>query len=201
VVEQQQARTAILGWQRTVLAAYEEQRTLAMRSAAPPANFLDSAAGAVGEGVEDVVNGVASFGNAMIQNPGATVEMLAGGAMAAGGAALAGGGVLLDATGVGAVAGVPANVAGAAAMMTGAAAAADGARRLVDAASGVDQVQPMQVNWGNKSSERRAEEHQQAKDEHDRQAQKAHDWSEAHGGKVGKGENAPPPLFGWNKGR
>ncbi|MEK6312314.1 MAG: hypothetical protein V4755_16590, partial [Curtobacterium sp.] len=72
----------------------------------------------------------ASLGNAMVEHPDETLELLGGLAMMAAGGAVEGGGVALDATGVGAVIGVPANAAGIALMGAGATAAAAGGGQL-----------------------------------------------------------------------
>lgn len=68
----------------------------------------------------DVVNAVASFGNAMIQNPGDTVALIGGALMIDAGVGLEVPGVVLDATGVGAIGGVPLNIAGGALIAGGA---------------------------------------------------------------------------------
>jgi hypothetical protein len=77
----------------------------------------------VGAGLENagghVVNGLASFGNAVVHHPGDVGVMAAGaGLMLLGGAGDVSGG-LLDATGVGALAGVPLNVVSTAAVAAG----------------------------------------------------------------------------------
>ena len=71
---------------------------------------MDELGDFVHDTAEHVVNGLASFGNAMLHHPGSTALAAAaiGRTMiSAGGEGL---GVTLDATGVGAVAGVPLNV-------------------------------------------------------------------------------------------
>jgi hypothetical protein len=84
---------------------------------------------------EDVVNGLASFGNAMVQHPGDTAAMVGGMALTAVSAGGEGLGVALDATGVGAVAGVPLNAVSAAGIAAGvgitAAAGADLAQHAI----------------------------------------------------------------------
>jgi hypothetical protein len=66
-----------------------------------------------------VVNGLASFGNAMAHHPGDVGLAAAGaGLMLVGGVGDAGG-LVLDATGVGAIAGVPMNAASTAAVVAG----------------------------------------------------------------------------------
>lgn len=84
----------------------------------------------------------ASLGNAMVEHPDETLELLGGIAMMAGGAAMEGGGVALDATGVGALAGVPLNAAGIAVMGAGAAAATAGGGQLGVHAVTDDRVNP-----------------------------------------------------------
>lgn len=88
----------------------------------------------------DLANGVASLGNAMLHDPGAVGETLAGAALmtlSAGGEV---GGVALDATGVGAILGVPANVVSAMGIATGAGLAGVGVHSLAQDAAGPDQV-------------------------------------------------------------
>jgi hypothetical protein len=100
----------------------------------------------VGDGLEhmgdDVLNGLASVGNAAIHHPGDIAMMAAGlglTVLSVGGEI---GGVALDATGVGAVVGVPANVVSAAGIVTGASMMMAGAADLGSHATGDDAVSP-----------------------------------------------------------
>src|SRR4051812_47396794 len=117
-------------------------------------SFLDGVLGTVGDlgsdalsGVEDAaswtyrnvgipaINGAASLGSAMVNDPSDMATTVLGGLMIAGGAAAEGGGTALDATGVGAVAGVPLNVIGAGAIAAGSGVTAKGALGLANYAS------------------------------------------------------------------
>ncbi|MFJ4037100.1 WXG100 family type VII secretion target [Microbacterium sp. NPDC090007] len=88
------------------------------------------------DALADLVNGAASVGNAITQNPDALFALLGGGALALGGGAAAVGGGGLAATGVGAVPGGAAVAGGVAAAGTGGALAALGASRLAGEAAG-----------------------------------------------------------------
>jgi hypothetical protein len=89
-----------------------------------------------------IVNGVASFGNAMLHHPGETAAMVGGIALAGISAGGEGLGIALDATGVGAVAGVPLNVVSAAGVAAGAGIAGTAATSLAMNAAGEDAVSP-----------------------------------------------------------
>jgi hypothetical protein len=98
-----------------------------------------------------VVNGLSSFGNAMLHHPG-DVALAAAGvgltALSAGGETL---GVALDATGVGAVAGVPLNVVSAAGITAGATMTMAAAGDLAAHAGGDDHVSPVETEGGGAS--------------------------------------------------
>ncbi|HEY1701602.1 MAG TPA: hypothetical protein VGG75_17995 [Trebonia sp.] len=113
--------------------------------------FLDGALH-MGEDVGgDVLNGLASYGNAMIQNPGDTGTML-GGALLMGVSALGDGvGGVLDATGVGAIAGVPVNALSTAGVLTGATLMAASGGDLARHAATDDSVDPVQTGGGGDS--------------------------------------------------
>jgi hypothetical protein len=83
----------------------------------------------------DVVNAVATLGNAMIQHPEDVISMVAGVGLMVLGAGGEVAGVALDATVIGAAVGVPANVVSAAAIASGAAMAGGGALKLGQDAS------------------------------------------------------------------
>ncbi|KAA9157944.1 hypothetical protein FPZ12_023970 [Amycolatopsis acidicola] len=116
-------------------------------SAAPQeSSWIDDAGNFVADAGGHLVNGLASFGNAVINHPGelATIAMgFLGMAAGAGGEAL---GTVLDATGVGAAAGVPLQAASAGLIASGATAATAGAAQLAMHAAGDDHVSPMQTN-------------------------------------------------------
>ena len=113
---------------------------------------VGSALGDAGEwvlhGVEDigigVVNGLASYGNAVIHNPGDTAMMLGGLLLMGISGVGEGGGLALDATGVGAIAGVPLNIVSAAGLAAGATAAGAGALSLANHAANENRVEPLE---------------------------------------------------------
>lgn len=92
----------------------------------------------------DVINGIMSFGNALIENPDILLEILAGLALIQGGLAAEGGGVVLDGTGVGAPAGIAVGAAGLAAIAAGAGMVANGIGRAATEAAGDSAVAPLQ---------------------------------------------------------
>jgi hypothetical protein len=98
-----------------------------------------------------IVNGVASFGNAMIHHPG-DIGLAAAGiglaALSSGGEAL---GVALDATGVGAIGGVPLNIVSAAGIAAGGTMAMAAAGDLGAHAAGDDHVSPVDTEGGGAS--------------------------------------------------
>jgi hypothetical protein len=104
----------------------------------------------LGHGLEvvgaEVVNGLASFGNAMVHHPGDVAAMVGGIGLTIVSGAGEGLGVALDATGVGAVAGVPLNAISAAGIVTGVGIAAAGAGDLAHHAATDDRVSPMKVD-------------------------------------------------------
>jgi Bacterial toxin 28 len=108
--------------------------------------------GDIGDGLLDVgagvVNGLASFGNAMINHPGDVALAAAGIALTTVSAAGGGLGIALDATGVGAVAGVPLNAVSTAGIAAGATMTAAAVGDLTHHAMTDDQVSPVQHNGG-----------------------------------------------------
>ncbi|WP_433371358.1 putative T7SS-secreted protein [Actinoplanes sp. CA-142083] len=90
-----------------------------------------------------LVNGLASFGNAMVHHPGETAAMVGGIALTAISATGEGAGFALDATGVGAVAGVPLNVVSAAGIVAGTSMAGVASTSLMQHAAGDDAVSPL----------------------------------------------------------
>ena len=112
--------------------------------------------GGVGDDVkiagEHVVNGVASFGNAMANHPGDVLTAAGGIALtgiSAGGDGL---GVVLDATGVGAVAGVPLNAISTAGVVVGAGMTAAATGDLARHAATDDHVSPVDTSGGDSTS-------------------------------------------------
>jgi hypothetical protein len=110
-------------------------------------NFLlDAGAGAV--------NGLASFGNAMLHNPVNTAELIAGTVLMSAGAGGEVAGALLDATGIGAAAGIPLNISSAGVIAAGAGLTAVGAAGLAVHAIGDNRVSPMQNRADSSANER-----------------------------------------------
>jgi Bacterial toxin 28 len=101
---------------------------------------------------EHVINGVASFGNAMANHPGDVLTAIGGIALtgiSAGGDGL---GVALDATGVGAIAGVPLNVVSTAGVVAGGTMTAVAVGDLGRHAATDDHVSPLDTSGGDSSS-------------------------------------------------
>ncbi|UOZ08578.1 putative T7SS-secreted protein [Amycolatopsis sp. WQ 127309] len=88
-----------------------------------------------------LLNGLASFGNAMLNHPVDTATMVAGAALTSISSAGEVGGLVLDATGVGAIVGVPANVVSAAGIAVGGTMMASAAGDLARDAAGEDHVE------------------------------------------------------------
>ncbi|AZS71589.1 hypothetical protein DDE74_12050 [Streptomyces lydicus] len=107
--------------------------------------FSDVGEGLV-DGGKDVLTGLASFGNAMIQHPGDTAAMLGGTLLAGVSAGGEGLGIALDATGVGAVAGVPLGAVSAVGIATGVGLAVAGAADLAQHAANDSAVEPLKRN-------------------------------------------------------
>ncbi|MFF5295661.1 WXG100 family type VII secretion target [Paractinoplanes globisporus] len=107
--------------------------------------FEDVGAGLANAGGH-VVNGLASFGNAMIHHPGGTTLMAAGtGLMVLGAAGEVGGG-LLDLTVVGGAVGIPLNVASAGVIAAGGGLALTGTTDLMMHAASDDGVTPARTD-------------------------------------------------------
>lgn len=194
-MNQEQGRAAILAWQQTVDAAYQRQQQALATNESP--GFLESA----GDVVEAGVNGIASIGNAVLNNPEAVLELAGGAALAVFGAGVATGGVALDLTGAGAVVGVPANAAGAGMMVAGGGLVFDGMRRLADAANGPDRVEPLQVDWKWKNDP--AEETEDIR-RHQRESNDAYNrsWEKANPDgtrKIPKDDEIPPLFRKWGR--
>lgn len=96
----------------------------------------------------DVVNGLASFGNAAIHHPGELAAAVGGIGLTVLSAAGEGGGLVLDATGVGAIAGVPLNAISAAGMATGVGITGVSMAAMASQAGGEDHVEPVKTSSG-----------------------------------------------------
>ncbi|MGW6918070.1 CdiA C-terminal domain-containing protein [Kitasatospora sp. NPDC054939] len=110
-------------------------------------DFFSDAGDALLEVGQGAVEGLASVGNAMLQNPGASLEVAGGlglAALGAGGEVL---GFALDLTGVGAAVGVPVGVVSAGVIATGLGIAGVGASQIAQEAAGPSRVH-METNGG-----------------------------------------------------
>jgi hypothetical protein len=103
-----------------------------------------------------VINGLASFGNAILHHPEGVAAMLAGASAATAGIGGEAGGVALDATGVGAIPGVAINAAAAGVIVAGLGTAMAGAGVLMNAAAGDDAVHPANTDNPGSSANRYA---------------------------------------------
>lgn len=163
----------VQGWQQTVDAAHQE---------------LQDTANTVGNGIADIVNGIASYGNAMLHDPADVIAMAGGAGLSALGAAGLVTSVGLDGTGVGTAPGLLLGAGSLAAVGGGLGIADAAGKRLADAATGADQVAPMQANIFGRAKPNDADLNDQRL--HAQESQRAHDQLEATG-KVPK--NVPPP--------
>ncbi|GAA2647438.1 polymorphic toxin type 28 domain-containing protein [Paractinoplanes durhamensis] len=91
----------------------------------------------------NAINGLASFGNAMIHHPGNTAAMVGGLALTAISAGGEGTGVVLDATGVGVVAGGPLGAVSTAGLVAGVGLTGVAATSLMQHATGDDAITPV----------------------------------------------------------
>ena len=110
------------------------------RMASDFGTFLSGTAHVAEDVAEDTLSSAASLGNAMLNDPGATIETGAGLLLTALSGTGEAGGFLLDATGLGAIAGVPLNVVSAAGVAAGAGLTAQGLTTLMRDAAGPDRV-------------------------------------------------------------
>jgi hypothetical protein len=106
-------------------------------------SWLDEAGDFLHDTGGHIVNGVASFGNAMLHHPGSTGLAAAGIGLAMVSAGGEGLGVALDVTGIGAVAGVPLNVVSAAGLAAGASITTAAMANIASHAGGDDHVSPI----------------------------------------------------------
>lgn len=143
-----QAARDILNRARAQLAEMGDAAASALRDQATPApqesSWLDDLGNFVADAGAHLVNGLASFGNAMINHPLDVLAAAGGAGLTVVSAAGEGFGVILDATGIGAVAGVPLNAISAAGMATGATMATGAVADMAMHASGDDHVSPME---------------------------------------------------------
>ncbi len=95
---------------------------------------------------EDAVNGLASFGNAALHDPGGVFSALGGLALMLASGTGEAAGFVLDATGVGAIAGVPLDVVSAAGLTAGAGITGAGLASIARDAAGPDRVTVMQAS-------------------------------------------------------
>jgi len=109
-------------------------------------NFLENAG-------YQVVSDLASVGNAMINDPKATGELLGGAILAGAGGAAEAFGVGVSATGVGAIGGIPIAALAAGAVAVGAGAMADATISLAEDAAGPDRYTMERSGRGGNSSE------------------------------------------------
>jgi hypothetical protein len=109
-------------------------------------DVFDDAGATLENAAGHVVNGLASFGNAMIHHPGDVATAAAGAGLMVLGAAGDIGGGALDITGVGAIAGVPINIASTAAVVAGGGLAIAGGGDLMMHAASDDGVSPMRTD-------------------------------------------------------
>ncbi|MEU8242045.1 putative T7SS-secreted protein [Actinoplanes missouriensis] len=135
-------------------AASVAARTLRAKAELAPekSGWLDELGDVLHDAGAHVVNGVASFGNAMINNPGSVALAAAGVGLAVLSAGGEGTGLALSATGVGAVAGVPLTVVSAAGVAAGAGITTAAVTNLAIQASGDDRVTPMETRGDAASS-------------------------------------------------
>ncbi|KAA9156455.1 hypothetical protein FPZ12_027600 [Amycolatopsis acidicola] len=143
-----QAARDTLDRARTQLAYVGDSTANALRDQATPApqesSWLDDLGNFVVDAGTHLVNGLASFGNAMINHPLDVLTAAAGAGLTVISAAGEGLGVALDATGIGAAAGVPINAISAAGMATGATMATGAVADMAMHASGDDHVSPIE---------------------------------------------------------
>lgn len=114
-------------------------------SAPKKSSWLDKVGSFLETAGAHVVNGLASFGNAMMHHPGETAS-LAGGLLLTEVSTLGEGtGVVLDATGIGAIGGVPLNIASAAGITVGAGMTATASGLLMQHAASDDAITPVRT--------------------------------------------------------
>jgi hypothetical protein len=152
-----QAAQDLLNRARVQLTEAGDTAATALREATQPAptesSWLDDVGNFAKDAGAHLVNGLASFGNAMVNHPGDVVTAAAGIGLTMISSTGEGLGVVLDATGVGAVAGVPLNIVSAAGMAAGATMTGAAVANMAVNAAGDDHVEPMRTGGSQSSSE------------------------------------------------
>jgi uncharacterized protein YukE len=114
-------------------------------SAPKKSSWLDKLGGFLEDAGAHVLNGLASFGNAMVHHPGETASLVGGLLLTEVSTLGEGAGFALDATGVGAIGGVPLNVVSAAGITVGAGMTATASGLLMQHASSDDAITPVRT--------------------------------------------------------
>jgi hypothetical protein len=114
-------------------------------SAPKKSSWLDKVGGFLETAGAHVVNGLASFGNAMVHHPGETASLVGGLLLTEVSTLGEGTGLVLDATGIGAIGGVPLNIASAAGITVGAGMTATATGLLMQHAASDDAVTPVRT--------------------------------------------------------
>jgi hypothetical protein len=114
-------------------------------SAPKRSNWLDKAGGFLETAGAHVVNGFASFGNAMVHHPGETASLVGGLLLTEVSTLGEGAGFVLDATGVGAIGGVPLNAVSAIGITAGAGITATASGLLMQHAAPDDAITPVRT--------------------------------------------------------
>lgn len=108
-------------------------------------SWLDKVGGFLETAGAHIVNGLASFGNAMVHHPGETASLVGGLLLTEVSTLGEGTGLVLDATGVGAIGGVPLNIASAAGITVGAGMTATATGLLMQHAASDDAITPVRT--------------------------------------------------------
>jgi uncharacterized protein YukE len=114
-------------------------------SAPKKSSWLDKLGGFLEDAGAHVVNGLASFGNAMVHHPRETASLVGGLLLTEVSTLGEGTGLVLDATGVGAIGGVPLNVVSAAGVTAGAGITATASGLLMQHAASDDAITPVRT--------------------------------------------------------
>jgi uncharacterized protein YukE len=114
-------------------------------SAPKKSSWLDKLGGFLEDAGAHVVNGLASFGNAMMHHPGETASLVGGLLLTEVSTLGEGAGFVLDATGVGAIGGVPLNVVSAAGITAGAGMTVTASGLLMQHATSDDAITPVRT--------------------------------------------------------
>jgi hypothetical protein len=114
-------------------------------SAPKKSSWLDKVSGFLEDAGAHVVNGLASFGNAMVHHPGETASLVGGLLLTEVSTLGEGAGFVLDATGVGAIGGVPLNAVSAIGITAGAGITATASGLLMQHAASDDAITPVRT--------------------------------------------------------